>query len=58
MRLEFGKDTIWNCLRVFSMRCDWNLAETQFGIVLEKFRCDGIGIWLRHNLELSWDIYN
>ena len=37
MRLEFGYDTIWNCLRIFSMRCDWNLAKTQFGIVLEYF---------------------
>ena len=23
---------------MFSMRCDWNLAKTQFGIVLEYFR--------------------
>ena len=53
MRLEFGKDTICNCLRIFSMKCDWNLAETQFGIVLEGSRGDAIGIWLRHNLELS-----
>ena len=51
MRLEFGWDTNWNCLRRFSMRCDWNLAETQFGSVLEFFRWDAVGIWLRHNLE-------
>ena len=53
MRLEFGGDTIWNCLRIFSMRCDWILAETQFGIVLGYFQSDAIGIGLRHNLELS-----
>ena len=35
------------------MRCDWNLAETLFGIVLEYFRGDAIGIWLRQNLGLS-----
>ena len=38
MRLEFGWDTIWNCLGKMSMRCDWNWAQTQFGIVLEYFR--------------------
>ena len=43
---------------MFSMRCDWNLAKTQFGIVLEDFRLDAIAIWLRHNLELSWDIFD
>ena len=26
------------------MRCDWNLAKTQFGIVLGYFRLDVIGI--------------
>ena len=46
-------DKIWNCLRTFSRRCNWNLANTQFRIVLEYFRGDVIGIWLRHNLELS-----
>ena len=29
---------------MFSMRCDWNLAKTQFGIVLGYFRLDVIGI--------------
>ena len=53
MRLEFGYDTIWKCLRMFSMTCDWNLAETQFEIVLEHFRLYAMGIWLRHILELS-----
>ena len=43
---------------MFSMKGDWNLAKTQFGIVLEYFRFDAIGIWLRHNLELSWDIFD
>ena len=38
MQLEFGEDKIWNCLRLFSMRCNWNLAKTRFGIVLEYFR--------------------
>ena len=40
------------------MTCDWNLAKTQFGIVLGYFRLDAIGIWLRQNLELSWDIFD
>ena len=35
------------------MRCDGNLAKTQFGIVLEYFRRDAVGICLRHNLKLS-----
>ena len=34
------------------MICDWNLAQTQVGIVLERFRGDAIGIWLRRILEL------
>ena len=38
------------------MRCDWNLAKTQFETVLEYFRSDAIGIWLRHNLKLSYNI--
>ena len=53
IRLDYGYVTIWKCVRMFSMRCDWSLARTQFGIVLEQFRRDAIGIWLRHNLELS-----
>ena len=40
------------------MRCNWNLAKTHFGIVLECFRGDAIGIWLRLILELSWNISN
>ena len=46
-------DKFWNCLRLFSRRCNWKLAKTQFEIVLEYFRGDVIGIWLRHNLNLS-----
>ena len=46
------------------MRCDWNLATTLFEIVLEYFRGDAIGIWLRQILrlsqnnfaELKWDL--
>ena len=38
MHLEFGFDKIWNCLRTFSMRCNWNLAKTKFGIVSEYFQ--------------------
>ena len=53
MRLEFGSDTIWNCLRVFPMSCDWNLDKTQIGIVLEFFQSDVIGIWITHNFEMS-----
>ena len=33
------------------------MAKTRFGIVLEYFRGDSIGLWLRHNLELSWNIF-
>ena len=40
------------------MRCDWILAKTQFGIVLEYFQSDAIGIWLRHNLELSQSVFD
>ena len=50
-------DKIWNCLRIFPRRCNWNLAKTQFEIVLEYFRGDVIGIWLRHNLKLSQNIF-
>ena len=35
MQWNFGWDTIWNCLRKNPMRCNWILAQTQFGIVLE-----------------------
>ena len=54
MQKNFGQDTIWNCLKIISMRCNWISAETQFGIVLEKFRWVAIEFWLRHNLELSY----
>ena len=37
-RGKFGKDIIWKCLGIFSMRGNWNLAKTKFGIVLEQFR--------------------
>ena len=40
------------------MRCTWKLAKTQLGVVLEYFRSDAIGICLRHNLGLSWNIWN
>ena len=58
MRLEIDSDTIWKGLRIFSMRCIWNFPETQFGIILECFRRGAIGNWLRHNLELSWNIFD
>ena len=35
MQLKFGEDRIWKCPRTLSMRCDWNLAKTKFGIDLE-----------------------
>ena len=53
MRWEFGYDTIWNCLGIFSIRDDWNLVKTQIGIVLEYLRLDAMAIWLGHILELS-----
>ena len=40
------------------MRCDWNLAKTQFEIVLEHFRRDAIGVWLRHTLKLSVNFFD
>ena len=40
------------------MRCDWNLAKTQFGNVLGYFRLDAIGIWLRPNLEMSQNVFD
>ena len=48
-RDKIDKDIIWNCLRIFSMRCDWNLAKTQFGSVLEYFRWIEVG----HKIFLS-----
>ena len=53
MQSKFDKDKTWSYLREFSERSNCNLAKTQFGNVLEDFRQDTIGIWLRHNLELS-----
>ena len=50
--MEFGSDKVWNCLKIFSTRCNWNLARTIFGISLENFRRDAIGIWLKQYLEL------
>ena len=55
MQSEIGSDTIWNCLRIISVSCNWNLAKTRFGIVLEYLRGDSIGIWLKQDLELSWN---
>ena len=43
---------------MFSMRCDWNLAKTQFGIVLDFFRLDVIGIWLGNNLKMPYKIFH
>ena len=49
--MEFGSDKIWNCLKIFSTRYNWNLDRTIFGISLEYFRGDAIGIWLGQYLE-------
>ena len=49
--MEFGSDKVWNCLKKFSTRCNWNLARTIFGISLEYFREDAIGVWLGQYLE-------
>ena len=40
------------------MSFDWNMAKTQFGNVLEDFRGDAIGIWLRPNLEMSQNVFD
>ena len=58
MQLEFGSDKIWNCLRIFSMRCNSNLVRTIFENSLEYFRGDAIGFWLRQDLELFQNIFN
>ena len=50
--MEFGSNTIWNCPKKFSMRCNWNLAKAQFGIVIDFFRLDAIGFWLGNNLNV------
>ena len=50
--MEFGSDKVWNCLKIVSTRCNWNLARKIFGISLEYFRGDAIGIWLKQDLEL------
>ena len=49
--MEFGSDKVWKCLEKISTRCNWNLARTKFGISLEYFRGDAIGIWQGQNLE-------
>ena len=50
--MEFGSDKVWNCLKIFSKRCNWNLARTKIGISSEYFRGDAIGIWLKEDLDL------
>ena len=40
------------------MRCNWSLAKTRFGSVLDYSRGDAIGIWLKQVLELSWNIFD
>ena len=50
--MEFGSDKVCNCLKIFSTRCNWNLARTKFGISSEYFRGDAIGLWLKHYLDL------
>ena len=50
--MEFGSDKVGNCLKIFSKRCNWNLARTKFGISSEYFRGDAIGIWLKQDLDL------
>ena len=49
--MEIGSDKVWNCLKLFLTRCNRNLARTIFGISLEYFRGDAIGIWLGQYLE-------
>ena len=39
------------------MRCNWNLAKAQFGIVLEIFRLDAIGFWLGNNLNVPQSFF-
>ena len=53
MQLNFGSDIIWSCLRITSMRCNGNSANTKFGVFLEYFQWDGTEFRLRPNLELS-----
>ena len=53
MQMNFGSDTIWNCLRMFSIRCNWNIPRTQSGIVLEQLRWDEIEFQLRRNMDMS-----
>ena len=43
-QLEFRKDITEKCLRIISMRGDWNLVKTLFKNVLEYFRGEAIGI--------------
>ena len=40
------------------MRRDSILAKTQFGIVLGYFQSEAMGIWLRHNWELSSSVFD
>ena len=57
-QLEFGKNIIWKCLRINSMRGNWYLAKTLFEIVLEYFRWEAFGIWQRQYLKMSKNIFD
>ena len=55
MQLTFGWDTNGICPRIFSIRCNWNSAQTQFQTVVGYFREDAIKFQLRHALDISWN---
>ena len=57
-REKIDKDITWTFLRMFLMSCDWNLSKTQFGILLEYFQWEAIGIWKRQSLDLSENIFD
>ena len=62
MQLKFGWDKVWNGLRRNPMRCNWILAMTQFGNVLEKVRNPMRSNWILAQTkfgivweEIRWD---
>ena len=55
MQLNFGQDTTWQCLRVFSIRCNLISAKTQFGNVSEYILWGAIefGLWVSLDTSLN-----
>ena len=58
MHLKFGLDAIWEILRTCSIICNWKSAQLQFRIVFGSFRYVASEFQPRHNMDVSWKIFN